>query len=383
MIKRKICVYGAGFTNKGAEAMLKTLRLHTKKDTLLNVFVDFGSDLKEKVDKSEYNLILNPIGAKEHIKFFFLAVLYKLFKYKSKYSGNFQALENSEEVIDLSGFALTDDFSKNSGTYRSGIFLIQAIISKLIFRKKYYIYPQAFGPYKRYFNYLISKLIVLLSDKVFIRGRRSFEYLNCKSKKCIQTSDFVFSKLFKEKYAYSVNIPYDNYIVINPNSRIYHKEKKRQETTYVDFLVKLVDYNLQKGYNVVLTPNEIRENEEDDLFICNFIKQKFESINVFVNKNLDLTYLLNLLGKARLSIVSRFHLMIFSLIMTKPLIVLSWADKYLDIMEEFSLEKYCLKNYNDTYTLIDEVIQKEVDLSSKISEQLINIEINNIKVIYE
>jgi colanic acid/amylovoran biosynthesis protein len=378
-----ISVFGAGFTNKGAEAMLVTLRLHTDKNIMINIFSDYDSDLFENVDNKEYTVIRNPKGFLEYLKLVMYSILFTMFGInRSKYKSNLIALRDSTTVVDLSGFALTDDFSKNSGTYRSVIFLMQAFISKIIFRKKYYIFPQAFGPYKRYFNYMLSKVIIMLANKVFIRGNRSFENVKCKSKKCVQTSDFVFSKLFREKYSVERQIEYENYILINPNSRIYHKEKKQNSLKYVLFLEKTINYYLDAGFNIVLTPNELRENEEDDLYICNLLADKVDNKQVDVNKNLDLNYLMNLVAKSEFSIVSRFHLMIFSLIMTNPVIVLSWSDKYLDIMDEFNLGKYCLKNYDELFLLSENIMKNKDSISSSIKENLKIIEYNNSKNIF-
>jgi polysaccharide pyruvyl transferase WcaK-like protein len=378
-----ISVFGATFTNKGAEAMLYTLRLHTDENIMINVFADYDSDLLENVDNKEYTVIRNPKGFFEYIKLVMYSILFTIFGInRSKYKSNLAALRDSTTIIDLSGFALTDDFSKNSGTYRSVIFLIQAFISKIVFRKKYYIFPQAFGPYKRYFNYILSKIIIMLADKVFIRGKRSFENVKCKSKKCVQTSDFVFSKLFRKKYSVEREVEYENYILINPNSRIYHKEKKQNIIKYILFLEKTIKYYLDAGFNIVLTPNELRENEEDDLYICNLLADNINHKQVYVNNNLDLNYLMNLVGKSEFSIVSRFHLMIFSLIMTNPVIVLSWSDKYLDIMDEFNLGKYCLKNYDELFLLSDDILKNKKNISKKIESCLIGIEEKNNNSIY-
>ncbi|MFC1738359.1 polysaccharide pyruvyl transferase family protein [Planctomycetota bacterium] len=335
--------------------MLRTLTKLIDQGIRVNIFTDFESDLQNEHQIKNTELIPAPRGIKSYLLFCLYSVVYKLFGFVPKrFRKLIRAISDSNLIIDLSGFALTDDFGKNSGTYRGIIFLLQAFCAKVIFRKKYFIFPQSFGPFRRKLNKMIARIIILMADLVFVRGRRSYKYIGCETRDNIRTIDLVFHKSFIDSYKSQLNCQKHNkkYVLLNPNSRIYHKEKKQNKTDYISFLEEIIRYYLDRNMLVVLTPNEIRDFEEDDVYLCNRLADKFKGRKVRVNTNLEISHLLKLIQNAHYVIVSRFHLMIFSLITNTPLIVLSWSDKYLDIMETFGMEKYCLKNFSKFFDVV-------------------------------
>ena len=345
MSNRKIVVWGATYTNKGSMAMLETLIDIYKGDQIF--FVCDHQDDKEFCGHK-----VTPISGLFGLGSYFV-LLVKLLFYKLSLGYFFRedqlisALSGTETFIDLSGFALTEDFSVNSCTYRSSIYLMQAIISKL-FSGKYFIFPQAVGPMNRILNKIIFQLILILSDRVYIRGKRSFEFTkNFKFHNAKRTSDIVFLNSYYSKRS-SVVDNITPFILINPNSRIAVKQSKLGSEKYIEELCSMIS-RLSKNHLVVLTPNEIRQNEEDDLDVCFKIFNRLAvdvRERVTVNENVTIQYLLKLCEDCEYAIVSRFHLMIFCLIKSTLPVVISWSDKYLDIMEEFDISEYVFPEGN-------------------------------------
>jgi polysaccharide pyruvyl transferase WcaK-like protein len=336
MLSNKIVVWGATYTNKGSLAMLETLS-EMYPDDAISIVCDHVSD--ESVHDSRFHSIGGIYGFSAYVYLLIKIIIWRVsFKYFFKEDHVVSELINTDKFIDLSGFALTEDFSKNSCTYRGTVYLLQALISRVI-TTKYYIFPQALGPIERPINKVIFLSILYLSCKTFVRGRRSFEFANnFRVSNSILTSDLVFmNNSYRDK---NITVLDEAYILINPNSRIYVKQNKAGKTDYIDKLITLIT-EFSKKYHVVLTPNEIREHEVDDLDICHELFSKLaENSNVSVNSNVEISHLLALCEHAEFSVVSRFHLMIFCLLKGTLPIVISWSEKYLDIMEEFNLQDY-------------------------------------------
>lgn len=377
----KIGVFGVNFDNKGAEAMIITLNEYLKKnyskDFKLVVFYD--SKLKEDfVNPSKNYLIFQgPLTFLNHWIFTINSVLYKWLRIIPFYFQTKIVKEFSQcsLCVDLSGFALTDDFSKNSGTRRSLIFLSQALACKLT-KKMYIILPQAIGPFKRKLNEYIVKFIIHLSDLIYNRGKYKFKMGSRLKSKCIKTTDIVFERSFIEKYQIKERNDSENKVILNPNARIYHKSDSGK---YIKSQIDIINKLLSNNFNVVLTPNEIRENELDDLQICKMLKDHFkDNSKVILNEDIEINNLLNLISDSKFIITSRFHLMIFSLILNTPLVVISWSDKYYDIMNSFDINKYCVSDPNKVIEIIDDllsdfqVVKEKISTNLKSSSQQVN-----------
>lgn len=58
-----------------------------------------------------------------------------------------------------------------------------------------------------------------------------------------------------------------------------------------------------------------------------------------------------------LNIVSRFHAMIASLTLCKPLVVMGWGHKYQEVMNQFELNDYVFDyKKNDPAMLVDKIV---------------------------
>ena len=377
----KIGVFGVNFDNKGAEAMLITLKEYLKRNYShdFKLVILYDSKLKDNFENTDNNYLVfqGPLNFFNHWIFTLNTIIYKWLNFIPFYGQARIVKEISEcsMCVDLSGFALTDDFSKNSGTRRSLIYLSQAIATKFSM-KKYVILPQAIGPFKRTLNKNIVKFIIYLSDLSFNRGSFKFKLGKKLKSKCKQSTDIVFHKAFIEKYKLREFIGSSNRVLLNPNARIYHKSSSGQN--YLESQVKIIKKLLSQGFEVVLTPNEIRVGEFDDLQICKILKKEFkDDSNVILNKNIEIFNLLNLISESKFIITSRFHLMVFSLILKTPPIVISWSDKYNDIMSSFEIEKYCVKDSGKAEKTIDNLLSNFQNIQEKIKH---NLNVNSLQI---
>tara|TARA_B100002019_G_scaffold281407_1_gene285417 strand:- start:8679 stop:9854 length:1176 start_codon:yes stop_codon:yes gene_type:complete len=370
----KIAVFGVNFDNKGSEAMLISLNEFLKnylgKDFKLLIIYDSNLDKNHKINDN-FHLLQGPTTFFHHLFFLINSILNYWFYFVPITSNMHKIVKEFNKCsvsVDLSGFALTDDFSKNSGTRRSLIFLFQTLASKLTM-KKHIILPQAIGPFKRKLNERIVKLIIRLSDKVYNRGEYKFKLTKKLKLKCTKTTDIVFEESFINRFKKPSILKEKNQALLNPNARIYHKTLISEN--YINDQVLLIKTLLDNGYEVLLTPNEIRENEFDDLKICKILKDKFNhESRVHLNTNIEIDNLLDLILESKFIVTSRFHLMVFSLILKKPPIVISWSDKYNDIMSLFNISRYCVESTEKSIDAITDLLANYDKVKNDIKNNL-------------
>ena len=69
--------------------------------------------------------------------------------------------------------------------------------------------------------------------------------------------------------------------------------------------------------------------------------------------------------------------MVFSLILKTPPIVISWSDKYNDIMSSFEIEKYCVKDSGKAEKTIDNLLSNFQNIQEKIKH---NLNVNSLQI---
>lgn len=332
----KVVVFGVNYDNKGSWAMLLALEsfLVRRHDEVKFVII-YDSFLNESAKNAgeKYMMFQGPASFIGWLKFLLSIVLFKLGFNKG--ARVVDEIYQSDLVIDLSGFALTEDFSKNSGTRRSAIMLIQAVSSKIL-GKRYILGPQAIGPITRIVNVFIVNLIFFFSSKVFYRGQLRVPIYGSRAK-LVSCPDITALNSFQSLFNQGLFTEESSYVLVNPNSRMFVKNGEN----YITEMLGLLEVLIERGKKVILTPNEIRSNEFDDLDLCYRLKKELNSADILINQDVSLSGLFSLIDKAEFVIASRFHIMMFSLIRVKRVLVSSWSKKYLDIMQLYGQSEFC------------------------------------------
>ena len=355
----KVTVFGVNYDNKGSWAMLLALeRYLNKKIGDIEIVLMYDAVKKEEVNAASKNYHLHqaPLTIIGWTKFLVGSLLFRIGLNRN--NSCFVDLNNSDLVIDLSGFALTEDFSKNSGTRRSLIMLFQAISSKIL-AKKYVLGPQAIGPITRKLNVFIVNSIFLFSSKVFFRGELRVPKLYSRFK-LVSSPDLTSLVYFEELYELNSKDESTSFVLVNPNSRIYVKKGE----LYITEMHNLLNFLIIQGKRVVLTPNEIRSNEFDDLDLCQLLKSGINNDSIVINNDVSLVNLFALIDNSEYVIASRFHIMMFCLIRAKRVLVSSWSQKYLDIMKLYEQQDYCFEDISNLVNYLEKDIG---DISTPVS----------------
>lgn len=349
MKKQTILITGAGFVNKGAEAMLLTLvdairARNAQQPIAVSVHPEYESLVRE------YGL--EPVATQINPDI--------VAKLKSKVC-RFNLYRKCAAVLDIGGYQFADKW----GPEKAKRIFAQSKKWKLLNVPTYYL-PQAWGPFSDpKFTEIIPKIIDEAA-MCFVRDNISRECLANLgpevADKCRFSHDIAW--LFKggdqdwaKQYLAQNNITCSDgkiLVCITPNMRMYEKYNcQDSENPYLNYLDKLIKYLAEFGnIQVVLMGHELKlhkADKPDDRYLCQYLYEK--------NAGLDDIYCLTdyltaaqvkaILGCCDLLISSRYHALIAALSQGIPSIALGWSHKYDELMKSVGMGDYILHLQND------------------------------------
>jgi colanic acid/amylovoran biosynthesis protein len=130
-------------------------------------------------------------------------------------------------------------------------------------------------------------------------------------------------------------------VVIAPNMRVFERSRRAADgvNAYLETLGKIIDHAVSRwNANVLMIPHEIRHRGSsvmDDRHICKQLvdQSKAPSARVAaVTNDLSAEALKALIGRADLTIGSRYHALIAALSQGCPAMALGWSHKYEELM---------------------------------------------------
>ncbi len=352
--KKNIILTGGNFSNKGAEAMTLYVANLIKQNYPQYNIILFTANKKDINKKSD---LLKPVYFDPHP----LRALKWLFN--SKY------IKNSQAIISIHGFLLSEDFGINSCWYGSIHFIIQETLAKLN-KTPFLIFPQSIGPINKFRNKPFIKLALNLASEIVVRGQMSADWVKklAPRKKYQITNDMAFS--LADKHVQSSE---EKIITIVPNRNIKFKLNK-QGVDYEKIIAQVIDYYSNKDFQVILMPFEItQDSNENDLTICQKIyslSNKQENIR-FIQKDVDAQKLNSILALSTVNFVGRFHSAVASLKAGVPCLVNSWSFKYKELLNWFDLTELALEYQNldsqKIITKIDNILENHEQYKTKIT----------------
>lgn len=134
---------------------------------------------------------------------------------------------------------------------------------------------------------------------------------------------------------------------ITPNMRVYERTSGvGAGNKYVRLLSHLCEHCIERlGANVVLIPNEISPYGivcQDDRFLCSLIASMVrQSEGCFAFRDYhSAEEICSVIACLDLLLGSRFHTLVFALSAGVPLVALGWAHKYDGLLRQFGLDDY-------------------------------------------
>ncbi len=363
---RNIIVTGAGFANKGAQAMTFIVVDEMKKRFPDHRILVLSADDLQRPESERKKFTFDFMGWYP-IKFAraqnnpLLKLAYRL-HHRAEWTEMYQIYHNTDLMLDISGYALGSDWSASICTdYLDHLEFARA------FHIPVYLLPQSFGPFA--YTYPEGEVIerrtaelLPYARAIFAREQEGLDALqNRYHLKNVQLlPDLVLNNRGIDAKNIYHQLPESQLpdivpgsVAVVPNAQNFFKADAGFATAvYTAAIKSLLRYN-KKVY--------ILSHSMPDAEICRLLKAEFQEDSrvVLLERELNCLEFSALLKSFKYVFASRFHSIVHSYKCNVPVIALGWARKYHDLLGQFGQKDYLLDiRESDALFRVDEVIQR-------------------------
>lgn len=372
-----IVVLGAGFRNKGNEAMLRVVQrelslrikganifalLPLEEDSALayasgvtpvsrenlKIHRYFGNRMADRISVIQYLLKMKNLNHLGKSIFSFQDVSDQVLPRMID-----EIIGGIDAVVDIHGYAFGDPWPMRSVNIAKawGDLCMRA-------RKPYIFFPQSWGPFeKKGYAELVASLLQN-SPLFYAREELSQEQLAKALKKPIAQIPTAPDMVLRfEGGAISMGEGVLGFngvkrgekplLGISPNMRVYERTSGLASgNEYIRLLTHLCDYLIEHfQVNVVLIPNEINPRgyiRRDDRYLCGLISSMVQDPSRCfpLRDYYSAEQIRSVVACLDLLVGSRFHTLVFALSAGVPLVGLGWAHKYDGLLRQFGLQEF-------------------------------------------
>jgi colanic acid/amylovoran biosynthesis protein len=349
-------LHGAQFYNKGSELMLRAVvaELGQRLDDV-TFAVDPVVGPYEKRGELGLRQIVPPRWWMGSTRFRFglaaqrifspLLKKYPLEKVIDTYGGI--ALDQIDALVDLSGFAFTDqwgpapiqDFTRLAKVYKRK-------------RKPVVMLPQGFGPFEKPESQKAMAELTKSVDLAYARDDISLRHIRSVASKPQLVTKAPDVTLFYPKKINKVQPAEDAlYSCIIPNVRMLDQGKAEWGGQYENFLTELGDMLVAAGEQVRFL---IHDTTGKDVEIARRVQREMDSAPEIVKMESPLS-IKEYISRSRLVITSRYHGAVAAFSNAVPSICLGWSHKYQMLYKDFGCVRNIVKHDEGAKTAKDKV----------------------------
>ena len=391
-----ILIIGANFSNKGAEAMMLTvkqqLELRYKDARFYMLCRGYEESLAEK--NGIVPVCNQDNGLKMKIKKFYKRATGKVHKFIYKEDKPFvfdfpfgelkTKIPKIDMIVDVSGFAYADSWGEP---------MIQETIKlQRLYKNKarFYFMPQAWGSFHKQGVANAVKEMLANANKFYARDLTSKKYLSevldVDPEKIPLMHDIVFAFQSDSSNNNVVNSfahkRRGNLLIgISPNLRVYERSPGlEKDNAYLQMLLALANHCVQKlNADVIFIPNEVfppTVQAKDDKYLCDLLMKFVGNPErcFFADQYYSAAEIDAIIGTVDILISSRFHALIFGFLHQKPVMAISWSHKYKELFSLFGLEDFVLESNEtqkkDAIQLLDRLVMERKNVEAKIKDTL-------------
>ncbi|NLK64414.1 MAG: polysaccharide pyruvyl transferase CsaB [Tissierellia bacterium] len=244
---------------------------------------------------------------------------------RNKYMEIVKEIINSDILVGGGGSML-----QNITSNRSLFYYLTILKLAKLFGKKVVLLGNGIGPLKNSIAVKTTIKVLKSLDYIVLRDEVSFELLKKYNLKNIYLgNDLVFSLNIDKK----LNTKPKRVII---NLRAWFYEEK-----FIELMIKFIEYLVSNEYEIVLLPFQ-KGNDDKVLFK---IKERIKDASVIYLENLNFEDIILEISSGEVFIGMRLHGLIFSAILNKPFIALSYDPKVQIFSEK--LGQICFNDLND------------------------------------
>lgn len=364
-----ILIRGAGFANKGAEAMLRVVQRELSRRLREVVFL-VTVPSKDHVRAYGAGCVpiccAPPVHARPgHAVPLLGRVLDRL--YRPQANGLSPAAANAaraeceisaagsvDAVVDISGFSYGDIWGISPFAYAwPWIEYCRAN------NKPFFFLPQAWGPFEKQDVAHWAMKFCQSGALLFSRDDESSRYLaavqGADAAPVRQCPDIAFcfqggSASVGASMLKSLGMTAQRPVIgLMPNMRVYERSEGRGSANrYIRCLIALANYCIDiLGADLLLVPNEVKAadaGKPDDRFLCGLIEASIQKpAHCFIVRDTCTSETVcAAVGRMEFLIASRFHALVFALAQGVPVLALGWSHKYRELLRLFALEDFAV-----------------------------------------
>lgn len=337
-----ILIDHAGFVNKGAELMLRTVRDKASELFPNSKFViqaEVAAIPPDAITRRGFYMLANPGGKR------------RLIPNKHTHRYQFVRPGNIDLVLDAGGFQFSDQwisaYSEESNEQLKGYYkALKSGGAKIIFL------PQALGPFSLPLAVERIKNVFAYADMFYAREQTSYDHLvhlfgeQPNIRLC---PDFTIN--YKPEVPLVKLLPENEYIGIVPNQKMITHTDAEVSGNYLDFMIRLCQGLVNHGQKIML----INHEGPGDFEIIKTIKSKL-SDDILALNNLSADEIKAVIGRLKALVSSRFHGAVSGLSQGVPTFCTGWSHKYQELLKEYRVEQNLLAvgNVQDS---LDKIIQ--------------------------
>jgi colanic acid/amylovoran biosynthesis protein len=292
--------------------------------------------------KQIYHFDFLPWTPKERVRLLFGSIIKDNGRHACKHIEIIKVLQEACFIIDISGYALSSEwpFSTSLG------YIINIMIAKK-YSIPFYIFPQSFGPFdyswqQKLILYPLLKRYLCYPRRIFMREKVALEYawkftktnVELSRDIVLQNTEYNLSNIYSKKMSFKEVSIIPKSVGIIPSVRV--AEKISQNLFYTIYK-SMIDLLIVNDINVY-----ILGHSEQDTKICREIENLFKNNEriKFIKYDLNAIELEKVLEKFNFVIASRYHAIIHSYKKGVPALILGWAQKYFELVQEFDQTAY-------------------------------------------
>lgn len=355
---KNILITGANFGNKGAQSMLFiTVDELRKKYGECNIW--FSSYEIADVKNYKFEQIVLPVEiekillddkkktlyiCKYAIKGFINKLLHRrTIAHFSDIKKCKEVIENTDLIVDVSGFRLGDKWSYNANLK----YLYYLAIAKK-YGKPIYLMPQSYGTfeYKDRADELFGMIREYLpyAKMIFAREQEGYDLLTQKFSlsNVVKSTDLVLQNKGIDLNNIFHNIPIvdvpdfqeDKIVGIVPNIQCFNRVGSDE---FVDLYKKIIDELISSGFKVVMFRHSNEDLKPCEMIYANYCEN--EKVTLLKNDFSCIEYE-QFVRQFTFIVCSRYHGVVHAYRNKIPCIILGWAVKYKELAQNVSQDRF-------------------------------------------
>jgi polysaccharide pyruvyl transferase WcaK-like protein len=366
-------IHGAGFVNKGAELMLRTVvaELSSRLPGFQPAIDPLYGPYDARCELGLHQLFppRSHVGTTRFSRRFrrqrlFAAVvgsrIFRRVVGASLADYGCAPLSHMQGLVDIAGYAYTDqwgarptqDLAELTQYYKSG-------------GRPVILLPQALGPFRETETRLAFGRVVRNSSLIFARDRQSYEHVKELAPEATHVLQAPDITLFGQASLPGAASDRSDYACVIPNVRLLDQGGQQWGDTYEASLARMAETILGRGVDARVV---VYDRSGEDLRLAQRLVETLDSPAASVVDEPDPVALGQVVRGSLIVVGSRYHGLVAALSGGVPVVALGWAHKYEMLLDEFGCPEFAISSetpVGEAVAAVEQLLDENVNKSHR------------------